>query len=55
MNELTQSLYKVMKHETYKGVKLINVLGRWMYGLKSFETKEELKMFIDTLYPNRKP
>ena len=38
-----------MKPEVYKGIPLINVLDRWVYGLKSFKTKEELKQFIDKL------
>jgi len=42
-----EQLLKVMQPEYYKGVPLRNVLGRWQYGMKSFETKEDLKRFID--------
>lgn len=43
----TEQLYKIMRPEYYKNVPLINVLGRWMYGTKSFDSKEDLKKFID--------
>lgn len=46
---LTTDLYKVMQPEIYKGIPLKNVLGRWQYGIMSFNTKEELMDFIDTL------
>lgn len=51
MNNLTKDLYQVMKPEEYKGYLLKNILDRWVCNkyLKSFETKEELKKFIDTL------
>ena len=43
-------LSKVMPTpEIYKEIPLKQVLGRWQYGVKSFETKEELKNFIDTM------
>lgn len=44
----SEQLSKVM-NERYKGVRLNNILGRWMYGLKSFDTKEDLKKFIDEI------
>ena len=42
-----EQLKKVMQMEYYKGVPLRNVLGKWVYGVKSFDTKEDLKKFID--------
>lgn len=44
----SEQLRKVMV-EKYKGVYLRNVFGRWMYGIKSFDTKEELIKFIDEI------
>jgi hypothetical protein len=42
-----EQLKKVMKPEMYNGVPLRNILGKWVYGVRSFDTKDELKKFID--------
>lgn len=42
-------LKKVMQPEIYKGVQLKQVdFKKWQYGMKTFETKEQLKNFIDS-------
>lgn len=45
----TNELHKVMYQEYYRGILLNNVLGKWQYGIKSFDTKDELKKFIDKI------
>ena len=44
----TDLLEKVMQPETYKGIRIKNVLGRFQIGIKSFKTIELAKEFIDT-------
>lgn len=46
---MNEYLIKVMQPEIYRGIALKNVLGRWQYGIKSFETKGALKGFIDKI------
>jgi len=42
-----EQLKKVMQPEYYKNIPLRNVNNRWVYGIKSFESKDDLKKFID--------
>ena len=50
MNNL-QQLYKVMKPETYKGFRLRQIdTNKWQFGIKTFDSKEDLKKFIDKVH-----
>ena len=40
-------LMKVM-NESYKGVNIARVFDKWMIGLKSFDTLDDAKKWIDT-------
>jgi hypothetical protein len=50
MNNL-QQLQKVMTYETYKGFRLRQIdTNKWQFGIKTFDSKEDLKKFIDKIH-----
>jgi hypothetical protein len=50
MNNI-QQLQKVMKPEYYKGFQLRQIdTNRWQFGIKTFDSKEDLKKFIDKIH-----
>ena len=45
----SEQLIKVMQPEIYKGYPLRQIgINKWQFGIKTFDSKEDLKKFIDS-------